>query len=193
MASLTSVMRESYVERMFAAYFARKFYIEHRAEAESTSPYAVTDKIPTMRIVDNPITKGQGHISSVHSSVTRGFFGGIKGFSASGGGGSWELDTKVQFDHISMCPVTGREFTDAELKKHHDDWDYRIESHGRTEAKQLTHYEDPGTGTITFRYYQIGFRFNREDLEDLQMVNRSGDDLITYMEDHIVESLEETT
>ena len=107
------------LHRYFVEKFSKEFRDEHKKEYKSTSPYAITTKIPTLRIVDNPIITGEGHTDSIssHSTVYRGFFGGVKGVanSVSGGGGNWNLDTKVQFDKIYLCPVTNREFTDKDM------------------------------------------------------------------------------
>jgi len=110
------------LHRYFVEKFSKEFRDKHKKEYETTSPYATTTKLPTLRIVDNPIITGKGHTNSIssHSTVYRGFFGGVKGVanSVSGGGGNWNIDTEVQFDKIYLCPVTNREFTDGDMDEY---------------------------------------------------------------------------
>lgn len=112
-------LRQQYIERL-----AKEYHETHKDEYETTSPYALTRKLPTLRIVDNVLTSGSGHTDPIssHSTVIRGFFGGVKGISSrsSGGGGRWEVDSKVQFDKVYLCPETGREFTDADMEKYRE-------------------------------------------------------------------------
>lgn len=185
MSTITATPKKEYfLVSMFAGYFARLYYLEHKDEINSTSPYAVTDKLPKMRVVDNPITKGSWQVSALHSTDHYGIFGGYKGSSVSGGGGGGSIDTKVQFDHISLCPVTGREYTDEELKKYHDDWHYAVERHGRREAEQLTLERELDTNNTRVRYYSAEFRFSQEDLESLHMQYRPSEELVEFINDH---------
>lgn len=175
-------MRTDYLESIFTVYFGRKFYKEHEAEINSTSPYAVTDKTPTMRIVDNPITEGSWRVSPVHSSVSRGFFGGVRDVTISGGGGGGSMTTKVQFDRISMCPVTKREFTDADLERYHKDWMYQVESFAKDNVKALKCSTDPISMSIIIQHYGDTWKLSHEQLVNLQMDHMGNDDLFRFLD-----------
>lgn len=106
------------IQILYAKRYAEEYRKRHKEEYYSLSPYAPTSKTPTMRIVDNAIITGSGYTDEITSTDHYGFFGGYQGSSQSGGGGSWEINTEVQFDRIYLCPVTGQEFLASDLKEY---------------------------------------------------------------------------
>lgn len=184
----TFVSEQRYLENVFLRFFGHRYYKQHEKEIKSTSPYAVTDKLPKMRVVDNPIISGKGHTDSIssHSTVYRGFFGGVKGVanSVSGGGGNWKLDTEIRFDHISMCPVTGREFTDEELEKYHEKWISDVTSFAKNELHYLKYSEDMINQSVKFSHTIGEFKFGREELLEMQIRAFSDEELDAYIHEH---------
>lgn len=125
MANFSSTTQDMNLVRIRFALMKRyddEFREANKERFESTSPYAVTNELPTLRVVDNAIQTGKGDPISIgtSSNVVRGFFGGVKGVinNTKGSGGGWKLDTKVQFDKVYMCSVTNREFTDEDMEKY---------------------------------------------------------------------------
>jgi hypothetical protein len=142
------------VPLLYIRRFADEFRRTNEARYKSTSPWAVTTELPKLRVVDNAITKGEGYTSpgKSHTRVVRtGIFRKQAVTEQSGSGGSWKLDTTVQFDKIFMCPVTGREFTDADLKAYKDALHQECEDFARDKADGIEYYSDPATLNIVIK------------------------------------------
>lgn len=140
---------------------------ELEKEFNSTSPYAVTTKQPTSRIVDNAITKGDWHTSPVHSSVSRGFFGGVKDVRVSGGDGRGSIDTKVQFDEIFKCPVTGREFLQKDLDQYKHNLRREVDDYVTEKLKTAAVESSPMTLDIRIATDGMIFNIPEEAIEKL--------------------------
>jgi len=162
MAVSTTIQKTSDIQFMMVKKAILKRYAEEFRKAninryESTSPYAVTTKLPELRIVDNAIHTGKGDPISISTSshVIRGFFGGVKGVvnNTHGGGGGWKLDTMVQFDKIYMCPVTHREFTDEDMQDYKDRLynECRAYAENKLNSETLEIFTNPGTLDISIR------------------------------------------
>lgn len=176
-ATVTAVPERVRIYNVFERLYAYQYYEEHRAEINSTSPYAVTDKLPELRVVDNAITKGSWSVDALSSTDHYGFFGGYKGSSTSGGGGGGSVDTTVQFDHVNMCPVTHREFTDEELKKYHEKWLDDVRNYARHEAEHIRWWEDFDTNKLKVAWHGGIASFGYEELENLYKVYTGGKEL----------------
>lgn len=164
MSSITARPSPTPIEMFVIKLFVKQFWGEHKKERESTSPFAVTNKVASRRIVDNPITKGSWTISPVHSSVSRGFFGGIKGFSASGGGGGGSIDTKVQFDNINLCPITGKEFLDSELQEYKDRLSSQCKYWAKKQIDDTSITQNLGTMQYVVRFSDGKIKYYEADL-----------------------------
>ena len=155
--STTSNVEFDLVKMAILKRYANEFREANKERYKTTSPYALTTKLPQLRIVDNAIQTGKGdpiHVST-SSHAIRGFFGGVKGVvnNTSGGGGGWKLDTKVQFDKVYMCPVTNREFTDDDMEtyKDHLHQECRMFAENKLTGNKLEILLSPGTLDITIR------------------------------------------
>lgn len=142
-----------------------------RAELEdklkSTSPFAITSKIPTSRIVDNAIIKGEMNIAPVQANVVRGFFGGVRGVSVRGGDGRGRIETTVQFDTIYKCPVTGQEFRREDMESHKRNLESEVKWYVEDKLKTTIAENDSMTLKIRIATDGMVFMIEREQIEKL--------------------------
>lgn len=112
---------------------AERFREDNKARFKTTSPWAITTELPTLRIANNVLTNGRG-------------------YTGKGGQGRWRLDSKVQFDKVYLCPETSREFTDDDLKRYYDNLYLEQEAFARESVDGAMFTRDPSTLNMVVRF-----------------------------------------
>lgn len=158
------------LKRYLSAKHADEFYQQNIKRFESKSPYAVTDKDAGVRIVDNVILKGHGFLSTIKTKTQIVKRKPIT--DVSGGGGSWNLDSKVQFDKIYTCPVTKREFTQEDLSLYWANLRQEQKNYAAARVNFIECWNNPATRSIHVRYgedkeHAIEIELNEHELAEI--------------------------
>lgn len=111
------------IQKIFEIKFSRDYFKHHLKEYHTTSPFAVTDKIPKSRIESTPVTFTAFDPMNGQEYVT----------------------TEIIRKDIFVCPITGKEFTEDKLFSQRNRIESDAKRYGYEESIKLNYRLDYNT------------------------------------------------
>jgi len=127
--------------------FYEKFKENNKDRFESTSPFAVTKEIPSMRIDSSPIITGGS-----------GWFKGQ----------IW-IDTQVQQEKIYLCPVTHQEFTAKDIDEYKEGLRDEAMQYAKNKVGTISYSFDHATLNVVINTKDKRYVYTSTEFNDLLM------------------------